>query len=55
MDYALNSDEFAEIGQKMEKQINIKKGKIGNAECRLFSFKEAVDFTDEYLKEKYPM
>ena len=55
IDYALNSDEFVEIGQKMEKRISVRKGKIGNAECRLFSFKEAVDFTDEYLKEKYPM
>ena len=55
LDYTYDTDEFKEIGRKMEKSISVKKGKVGDADCRLFSFKEAVDFTSDYLKNKYPM
>ena len=55
LDFAMDSDEFLAIGEKMEKKIKVNKGKIGNSECKLFSLIEAVDFTADYLSKKYPI
>lgn len=53
LDIELDSSEFIEIGKEMEKRKMVRVGKIGNAVCRLFRFSEAVDFTRDYLKERY--
>ena len=49
----LNSDEFTEIGKRMEDFVEVKKGRIGKCNAKLFSLIDAVDFTAEYLKQKY--
>ena len=53
LDIDLNSDEFLHSGKKMEEKGFVKNMKIGQAECRLFSLKNAVDVTTVYLKRKY--
>ena len=53
LDLQLDSDEFIEIGHAMEAAGLITLGKVGNATCRLFRFKEAVDFTADYLKKRH--
>ena len=53
LDIDLNSDEFLHSGRKMEEKGLVKNMKIGQAECRLFSLKNAVDATTVYLKKKY--
>ena len=53
LELRLNSDEFTEIGKHMEDFVEVKKGRIGNSEARLFALIEAVDFTADYLKQKY--
>lgn len=55
LDLALDSDEFVEIGRKMELNNMVKEGKVGHSDCKLFRLAEAVDFTSEYLERKYPM
>lgn len=50
----LDSDDFPEIGKKMEEKGIVTIGKVGNAECRLMKFNEAVDFTCDYLKNSQP-
>lgn len=49
----LDSDEFVEVGKRLEKAKLVKIGKVGEAKCKLVKFKDAVDFTKEYLMEKY--
>ncbi len=53
LEIELNSDEFVEIGKKMEASKLVRVGKIGKATCKLIKLKTAVDFTAEYLREKY--
>jgi len=49
----LDSDEFAEVGKRLEKAKLVRIGKVGEAKCKLVRFKDAVDFTRDYLMEKY--
>ncbi|MDD6467984.1 MAG: AAC(3) family N-acetyltransferase, partial [Erysipelotrichaceae bacterium] len=53
LDIDLNSDEFIMPGRMMEEKGLVKRKKIGQADCRLFSLRQAVDFTSMYLKKKY--
>ncbi len=55
LDLALDSDEFVEIGQKMELNNMVREGKVGKSNCKLFRLADAVDFASEYLQKKYPM
>lgn len=50
-DYEYNSDDFLELGKAFESKYKVRKKLVGNAECRLFSLKEAVDFSKEWLLE----
>ena len=50
-DYEYNSDDFSELGEKFEEKYRVKKGKIGNAESRLFSLRDGVDFSKGWLLE----
>lgn len=50
-DYEYNSDDFSELGKAFEGRHKVTKKNVGNAECRLFSLREAVDFSKEWLLE----
>jgi aminoglycoside 3-N-acetyltransferase len=52
LDYDYDSDEFVEIGKKLEEYELVRKFKIQNAECKLFSFPEALSVAIGYFKEK---
>jgi len=43
---------FEAIGIAFEQQQNVRMGRVGQAECRLFSLREAVDFATEWLTQK---
>lgn len=48
-DYEYNADDFSKLGKAFEDRYKVTKQLIGNAESRLFSLKEAVDFSEEWL------
>jgi aminoglycoside 3-N-acetyltransferase len=48
-DYEYDTEGFMLIGKEFEKKYNVQKGKVGNAECRLFEMKDGVDFAKEWL------
>ena len=52
LDIETDADVFDEAGELMEKFLDIHKMKIGNADCLLFSIKEAVDFLSQYLQNE---
>lgn len=50
-DFDYNSDDdFKELGTEFEKTGNVTIDKIGNAECKLFDIKPAVQFGKEWLE-----
>ncbi|MBO8172252.1 MAG: AAC(3) family N-acetyltransferase [Bacillaceae bacterium] len=48
-DILFNTDIFETIGQDMERNIDIRKGKVGQANCRLFRQQPAVDFAVNWI------
>lgn len=51
-DFDYNSSlDFQEIGEAFEKSGKVTLGRIGNAQCRVFDMKTAVDFAGEWLSE----
>jgi aminoglycoside 3-N-acetyltransferase len=50
-DFAYDSDDFGRIGREMEDRVFVRKGLVGQAACRLFDMKEAVDFAAEWMAE----
>ncbi len=48
-DCAYDSDDFDRLGQDYELVGRVNRGKVGNALCRLFSLREAVDFACSWL------
>ncbi|WP_066174786.1 aminoglycoside N(3)-acetyltransferase [Bacillus marinisedimentorum] len=46
-----NDDVFEIIGQEFEQNAEVRKGKAGGADCRLFRQKAAVDFAVEWLTD----
>ena len=50
-DFEYNSDDFESIGKEFEDSQTVQKGKIGNAECKLFEMKNGVDFARDWLVE----
>ena len=48
-DLDLKCDLFPEIGAEFERRHQIRKGRVGSAESRLFRQREAVDFAVEWL------
>lgn len=48
-DYDYSSDDFMLIGKAFEDTYNVKKGRIGKAECKLFEMKDGVDFAKRWL------
>jgi Aminoglycoside N3''-acetyltransferase len=50
-DYAYDADDFNQIGREMEGSLSVRKGTVGQAECRLFDMREAVDFAAQWMAE----
>jgi aminoglycoside 3-N-acetyltransferase len=48
-DYDFDTEDFELIGKDFEKAYNVQKGKVGNAECKLFNMKDGVDFAKVWL------
>ncbi|HSP47390.1 MAG TPA: AAC(3) family N-acetyltransferase, partial [Clostridiaceae bacterium] len=48
-DYDYESGDFGELGEAFELKNPSRKGMVGNAECRIFDMKEAVDFATVWL------
>ncbi|WP_267459193.1 AAC(3) family N-acetyltransferase [Caproicibacter fermentans] len=49
-DYDYNSDDFEKIGCDFEKNNDVCVGKVGNASCKLFHMKNAVDFAKRWIE-----
>ncbi|MEY9869447.1 aminoglycoside 3-N-acetyltransferase [Peribacillus sp. B2I2] len=48
-DLEFREELFQEVGQAFEGEHDLKAGKVGSANCRLFSLTEAVDFAEKWL------
>jgi aminoglycoside 3-N-acetyltransferase len=46
----LDDSEFEEIGELLDKIVVRHHGYVGDAECRLLSIHEAVDFTTKWMR-----
>lgn len=49
IDFDYDNDDFDNLGNALEKEIKVNQVKIGNAECRCFDFKKAVDFGTRWI------
>lgn len=49
-DFDYDSEDFPLLGEQFEQQAQVQVGKVGNAECRLFNIKEAVDYATLWLE-----
>lgn len=52
-DIELNEEEFEQIGRAFEEQNRITIGQIGSATAKLFNQRNAVDFAQQWLTERY--
>jgi aminoglycoside 3-N-acetyltransferase len=50
-DVVLDDQKFDDIGKSLEKEIAIKRGRVGRAECRLVPLRAAVEFAAEWMAE----
>lgn len=48
-DYDYDTEDFVLIGKDFDENYNVQKGKIGNAECKLFEMKDGVDFAKRWM------
>lgn len=48
-DVVLDDQKFEDIGESLEKNMDIKHGKVGHAQCRLVPLHAAVDFAVEWM------
>jgi aminoglycoside 3-N-acetyltransferase len=48
-DINFNDEDFDKMGEDFEKVHTVRKGNIGNAVCRVFRIRDAVDFAQEWL------
>lgn len=51
-DIELRADLFDELGSDFEREHPVTRGRVGSAETRLFSMREAVDFAVGWLRER---
>lgn len=51
-DLALNSRDFAEVGEAYEQSATVNKVEIGQGTCMLHHFRPLIDFATEYLSNK---
>lgn len=52
-DIEFDEEVFEEIGSEFEKQCVVAVGPVGSATAKLFSQKQAVDFAEQWLTERY--
>ena len=50
-DIKFRDDKFEEMGEEFEKKHKVKKFRIGSAECRYFSIRDSVDFSERWFTE----
>lgn len=50
-DYIYDSDDFDKIGQEFEENHKVQKGYVGNAMCKLFNVKDAINFAKDWLRK----
>jgi aminoglycoside 3-N-acetyltransferase len=48
-DVVLDDQEFEDIGKSLEKNMAVRRGKVGHAQCRLVPLQAAVDFAAEWM------
>lgn len=48
-DYAYDSDDFCFLGKSFDLDPRVKRGRVGNADCRLFHMTDAVEFAKSWL------
>lgn len=48
-DYAYDADDFCSLGKEFDQSPAVNRGKVGNADCRLFSMKDGVEFAKSWL------
>jgi aminoglycoside 3-N-acetyltransferase len=48
-DVVLDDKEFEEIGESLAAEVSVRQGYAGEAECRLMSLPDAVDFAAEWM------
>jgi aminoglycoside 3-N-acetyltransferase len=48
-DVVLDDQKFDDIGHSLEKEVTVRSGKVGHADCRLVSLHAAVEFAAEWL------
>jgi aminoglycoside 3-N-acetyltransferase len=48
----LNEDVFAQIGADFEKAVGVHTSKVGSAEAKLFSQREAVNFARDWVAQR---
>jgi aminoglycoside 3-N-acetyltransferase len=49
-DVVLDDQEFEDIGQSLEKNMAVKRGKVGHAQCRLVPLHAAVEFAADWMR-----
>ena len=52
LDYDMDSSIFPEIGKKMEDDGLVSKGFLGHSLCRIFRFRDAVDYARDFFIER---
>jgi aminoglycoside 3-N-acetyltransferase len=54
-DVVLDDRKFDEIGKSMEKDVPVRRGKVGHADCRLVPLHAAVEHAREWMAENRPI
>jgi aminoglycoside 3-N-acetyltransferase len=54
-DVVLDDQEFEDIGKSLEKNMAVRRGKVGHAQCRLVPLQAAVDFAAEWMTKHRPI
>jgi len=50
-DIEINSDVFPAIGEEFDQTGNVRTGRVGSAQCRLFKQRPAVDFAVKWIEQ----
>lgn len=51
-DFDYDNSDFRHLGEAFEKEYPVVTGNVGNAECRLFDVKDAIDFAAVWIKKE---
>jgi aminoglycoside 3-N-acetyltransferase len=50
-DVVLDDSDFEVIGEVLDKNVGMRRGYVGNAECRLMPMRQVVDFAANWMRE----